>query len=329
MDERDIDALARSLTGTGTRRVALRLLAAGVLGGLTTRLGLAEDAAARAKKQHHKRRPRQKSRDRLQTEGKRKGKGKGKKSGKKKPQPQPCGPDQHRCGPGPCIPINQCCSNQKRCDDGSCASQTACCPGQQKCADGSCAPATGCCVGERRCGNGVCIPFHLCCRGEKECDDGSCIAEDECCPDAPAPLCLENEEVICCHGELHCHAAWDEPTCDLYGAWLDYNAATCRCECPAGSVEQSGTPYCCPADYPEMHGTNCYGDVWNDWVCPLGFGPCEGYPQVCCPIDWPPPQPDRQGDSVARRAARTRRNVDTRRLPWERQREDERRRVVD
>src|SRR5688572_30445408 len=104
MDERHVDALARSIAGGTTRWAALRLLAGGALGGLAARLGLAGIAEAKTR-----RRAEQDRQGKLQVEGK--GKGKNGKKGKKKPKR--CGPGEHRCGPGPCIPVHQCCSNQK------------------------------------------------------------------------------------------------------------------------------------------------------------------------------------------------------------------------
>jgi hypothetical protein len=61
MDHRDFDALTRSaLAAGGSRRALLRLLAGSALGGVAARLGLAEDAAAKAKRRQAKSKQEQK-----------------------------------------------------------------------------------------------------------------------------------------------------------------------------------------------------------------------------------------------------------------------------
>jgi hypothetical protein len=270
MDDRDVDALVRLLAAGETRRAALRLLAGGALAGLAARLGLAEGAEAKKQRQ---RRPEPKRQDKLQPEGKRKGKKQGK--NKAKPRPKPCGPNEHRCGPGPCIPINQCCSNQKRCADGSCVSQGACCPGEKVCVDGSCVATGACCPGERRCADGSCTPFHLCCQGEKPCGDIECIPVDECCEFDPPPLCGECEAVVCEHGAWACRT---DCGCAGYPACrpgMEHNPDTCICECPAGS--RGCDWFCCPSSHPQCYSeggfkTWCLNDDW-DAVCPIGWTP--------------------------------------------------------
>jgi hypothetical protein len=273
MDERDVDALARLVAGSESRRAALRLLAGGALGGLAARLGLAEGAAARPKKQH-KRRPESKSRETLQTEGKRKGKGKGKKAGKKRPQPpqpqpEPCGPGEHRCGPGPCIPINQCCSNQKRCDDGSCVAEDGCCLGLKRC-DDACIPADECCWDDLPplCGGGC--QRVVCESGQLRCE--------------PLPLgapcrTSRREDGTCCNGQCTREAL----ICPTY-PWRVFNTATCQCECPNGSTDDRFFHgYCCPAGYPVSNQAGwCCPEEGGNCVCHMGHHSCREGPSGCC-----------------------------------------------
>jgi hypothetical protein len=239
-----------------------------------------------------------------------------------------CEEDRPRCGPCGDICVNGTwrCSAGNPCADGSCVAQDACCPEQWTCADGTCVAQDQCCQEEKPCGAGVCVSANQCCPGEKPCAGGSCVAETACCPDQklcdgscigeaeccaddPTPQCHEGAELICCNGQWRCKDSWDEPTCYPYGGWLEYNPATCKCECPANTVQGPGSSYCCPAGYPHLGwGNNCYGDVWNEPVCTLGFSRCEDYPAACCPDNWPPPWPGeanrdpgtaRQSDAVS------------------------------
>jgi hypothetical protein len=81
MDDFHFDEVARSLAGGGeTRRGLLRLVAGGVLGGVTSRLGLAAGAAAKSGKHRRQRQGAANRNEALQAEGKRK------KCKKRKPQ---------------------------------------------------------------------------------------------------------------------------------------------------------------------------------------------------------------------------------------------------
>jgi hypothetical protein len=206
-----------------------------------------------------------------------------------------CCPDQKKCAGG-CVYKQACCPEERpscgQCGE-ICVNGTWQCSAQKKCADGSCKAQDECCPEEWTCADGSCVAQDQCCPEEKRCDDGSCISADSCCTKALPAHCHEYQEQVCCDGDLVCRESWDTPTCYPYGDWLEYNPNTCACECPADSVQILGTPFCCPADYPTPgSGHTCIGDVWNEWVCTLGYSPCEGYPVACCPDNWPPPPPN-------------------------------------
>jgi hypothetical protein len=257
MDERDVDALARLVAGSESRRAALRLLAGGALGGLAARLGLAEGAAARPKKQH-KRRPEPKSRETLRTEGKRKGKGKGKKAGKKKPRPAAeCTSDTDcpacdRCEGGTCqAGLNALCSpalcqepvcnittNSWECTSTCQHSEAVCCKGTcfAPCSNGrSIDPETCEC---KQCEE-VCNPGELCswpgCRAGERCINGLC---NSICtnPSLPQLCCAKNEWT----GQVYCGCAEANTIC------FNCGGAVCGCN--------PGTEHCCD---PSVHGPNC------------------------------------------------------------------------
>jgi hypothetical protein len=96
MDDFHFDEVARSLAGGGeTRRGLLRLVAGGVLGGVTSRLGLAAGAAAKSGKHRRQRQGAANRNEALQAEGKRKK--------CKKRKPQLCDPYCEEEG-GPVLP---------------------------------------------------------------------------------------------------------------------------------------------------------------------------------------------------------------------------------
>jgi hypothetical protein len=329
MDHGRFDDLTRSVSGASeSRRAVLRLLTGGAMAGLAARLGLADETGANDRYDKRKAKPHRKARrpGAVQTQGKHKGKGNGKGKKKAKPKP-PCGPGEHRCGPGPCIPSTVCCSDQTRCPDGSCVAANACCPHERPCGDDLCIPADSCCPDEWRCGDDSCVPSGECCPDEWQCGDGSCVTEGQCCAgekpcgngvcvsdgqccpgempcegecipedaccelDLP-PICLEGQALICCKGESRCVNHWEreDPPCGIYRQWLTFNSGTCQCECPGGTVGHPLTPYCCPASHP-IHSDSsigCGNGVWNDWICPIGFAPCPEQPWVCClSSPWP------------------------------------------
>ena len=296
MDDGHFDEVARSLAGGGeTRRGLLRLVAGGVLGGATARLGLAVAAEAKPGK-HRRRQGAAKRHVALQAEGKRK-----KKRRKNPPKPQLCDPlcaeDGGRCCAGAgCVFDEQCCPGEKPCDDGSCVGLRDCCPGEDPCRDGSC-PAPGkCCPDLYQCGDGSCIdPLDQCCPEQRRCGNGECIPRDACCAD-DTPLVCDGQcgEEVCEDGEVVCRPRRNGEPCSgpgtaccngrCYtitgcGEGRHFNTDNCRCEC---DVVQA-----CPPGQGFSHSTcscvcNCVGLCCLSGCCkhPGPFGSnycCLGY----------------------------------------------------
>jgi hypothetical protein len=246
MDDFHFDEVARSLAGGGeTRRGLLRLVAGGVLGGVTSRLGLAAGAEAKSSKHRRQRQGAANRNEALQAEGKRKKK-------HKKRKPQLCDPyceeEGGRCCPGAgCVFDEQCCPGEKTCGNGSCVGLRACCPDEPPCGDGSC-PAPGrCCPEKYQCADGSCVdPLDQCCPDQKRCGNGECVARDECCPDASRPPCSSQcGDVACDEGELVCRPRENGASCGAGGLTCcrgvcystgcgegrHFNPDNCRCEC--------------------------------------------------------------------------------------------------
>jgi hypothetical protein len=209
MDDFHFDEVARSLAGGGeTRRGLLRLVAGGVLGGVTSRLGLAAGAAAKSGKHRRQRQGAANRNEALQAEGKRK------KCKKRKPQlcDPYCEEEGGRCCPGVgCVVDEQCCPGEKTCDDGSCVD-----------------------------------PLDQCCPDQKRCGNGECVARDECCPDASRPPCSSQcGDVVCGEGELVCRPRENGASCGAGGLTCcrgvcystgcgegrHFNPDNCWCEC--------------------------------------------------------------------------------------------------
>jgi hypothetical protein len=269
MDRNHFDELARSMASqTGTRRVALRLLAGGALGTLAARLSFDDDAEAKPKRTS---RP-AKQTEHLQSEGKRKGKKPGKK--KPKPRPQECYSDAacgacERCIGGRCLELippcdaNDCreafcnpATNSWECR-GTCQSQEAvCCQGvcYAPCSGGRpLDPETcqcGCLPEEWQCADGSCVAADQCCPHEKRCGNGACISADQCCSD---PVCRTGQE---------------------------RDPETCACECANEGIfcytGYTHLDYCCPASHPSCWwagGTRigCLTEDQGEHVCPIGW----------------------------------------------------------
>jgi hypothetical protein len=196
MESETFDALTRSAGGeAGTRRVLLRLLAGGALGVLATRLGLAEDATAKAKqhqaKAKQKRGPQaeRKAHGQLQAAGKRKHKDKHRdNSPENPPPPPPSDPKPKECD-GPVKLCQQC--ETPGCIDGDwiCISN-----GEKPCRDGSCALWGECCLGEDHCSQceePICLDGDWVCRSTAACGvpcgDGYCLPGMWC--DHPGTCC--------------------------------------------------------------------------------------------------------------------------------------------
>jgi hypothetical protein len=236
MDYRNFDDLTRLVVVEGgTRRTLLQLLTGGAFASAAARLGLTEDAAAKAKKHRTERKRKHKPQaevnhqDQLQTEGKRK------KRRNKRDKELPQEPD---------IPLEPL--------------VPGCPAGQWDCGGGHCVAQDQCCPGERACPGGSCVSKGVCCPGEKLCTGYSeCFAEDDCCPNAVPPLCNACQNVVCEHGGLVCKdrpdpgcSACQQKTCEG-GTWVckpghqeycpapnwvwDY--ATCRCVCTEDYVD--------------------------------------------------------------------------------------------
>lgn len=243
MDHNGFDALTRSMAdGATTRRAALRLVPGGLLGALATRLGLAEDAAAKQKKR--KRRPAAKKERALQAEGKRKGK-KGK--GKKPPRPKP-----RECY------SDAACGACQRCIDGECRELPALCD-PDACQEEFCNPETNswecrrtCQLESSVCCKGQCL---VPCSGDRDIDPETCQCKCtfdlDCTPFPGTELDTDGCNCVCTPDLVECGPA-----------------ACCPPDFPICRFDPSGW-------------LRCFKNA-TEWTCPVGASPCSGDPMRCC-----------------------------------------------
>lgn len=254
METNQFDALARRLSHAGAgRRQLLRAIAGAVLGSalgaVAPRRDLAEEAAARPKRNRRARRDHDGA---LQAEGNRK---KSRKKPKRRPPGKACGDGERDCiGQGVCVAAGECCPAERKCGN-ECYPKDRCCPGYMNC-------------------KGACVPQAPCCPGQKACD-GSCIPEEDCC-ELEAPLnCSACEEPVCSGGDWICVSA-----CEVVGTFCcdgacvstscppgqRFDFAKCECVCTGGREKCADgtccdgkcTEYtCCPADQDFCLGTCC------------------------------------------------------------------------
>jgi hypothetical protein len=286
MDHGDFDALTRSVaSGTEPRRAVVRLLLGGALGVLTTRLGLADMAAGKAKKPKAKTNQGLAQRKRtghgqLQAERNRKGKGKGKKHRRNPPPPPP-----------PLPPGCQHCSECQMCQGGACVPDPALagvrCLGSGAacgyCQGGQCAGSA-----TPPCPDGTCPSRGQCCPGEQRCPDPesptgfACLGRDDCCPDQKrcGDRCIFKS--VCCEADRPQCGACQEAVCKPSGAWICWGKA-----CGGGVCV--GEDECCP-DEPtpvcgECEELACEKGAWrcafaNGATCSGGGG--AHYQGTCC-----------------------------------------------
>lgn len=163
MDPAHVDALTRSVGDGGTRRAIFRLLAGGGLGGLGTRLGLAESAVATPKGKQRKAKQQRASDAAERRFGQFQAERKRKKKRRKPVLRTPCYLTDCEERGGHC------------CGDGSCAAEGACCPGQKHCPGYTeCFAADDCCPNAipplcAECDKVVCEDGRLVCRPKSTC----------------------------------------------------------------------------------------------------------------------------------------------------------------
>jgi hypothetical protein len=225
---------------------------------LAARLGLAEDAAAKPKKQpKRQRQPGRKPLGTVQDEGKRKGKKRGKKKPKPKPRPMECASDTDcpacdRCEGGVCHAGLMALCSSAQCQEPICNITT----NSWECSSTCQHPEAVCCKGTclAPCSNGrpidpetceceqceeVCNPGELCsfpgCGAGERCINGLCnsICTD---PNLPQLCCAKNEWT----GRVYCGCSQADTIC--------WNCGGSVCGC------RPGTEYCCD---PSVHGPNC------------------------------------------------------------------------
>jgi hypothetical protein len=284
MEHEHFDELTRSVGAGGTRRAMLRLLAGGVLGVASARLGLDRVAAEETKKPKRKRRTDHEPRDVVQAEGKSKGKKK-KKKRKKQPTPKHCDELLAPLCP-PC--------HEPRCDTttgtwfchNTCRDGFTCCNGlcEPPC-DNGCAmdPSHACiCQKPRRGGDVYCAVEHFCaaypCQPGKEYDASTCTCRDE----SPQQ---------CGPGWEWCNGACRDT--DL-GPWIACGNSCCQgggewpSECCNGQcvITEFG-PYticgdtCCP----DRSDVCCNGECYPNYMAPLfacGDVCCQAKYDQCC-----------------------------------------------
>jgi hypothetical protein len=266
MEIDQFDALTRTLSSAGSsRRQALRALGSvllgGSFGGVATRLGLTENAAAKPKK-HGKRQDNRKRAGQLHAAGKKHNKHKDKNKHHDNPHGL-CSNGKPKCPDGSCAPVGECCPGSRRCADGFCLSEDKCCDEEKLCDDGSCASQDDCCPGNVMCPDGLCIPYWECCDGDRQCDDLTCVGPGECCPGEKRcngeclsadicctetyPTCGGCEHVACAAGDWVCASGCEEDDEVCCGGQCvstscpsghEFDPATCQCKaglCPGGT----------------------------------------------------------------------------------------------
>lgn len=212
MDRESFDDVTRTLIEhQGTRRAVLRLLAGGLLGSVAARVGSAENAEAKRKRDHRSSGTNERKRGSgkgqggvLQAQGKH-NKQRHRKRGKDKPKPEPCPEGQGRCPDGTCLPWDACCPD-------------APVPLCNACQDEVCE------AGELVCRSRCVYSDSVCCKGEcvLPCSNG-CQTGDDCsrCDSPPA-------------GMAYC-ASQDQCVSTTCPQGKDFDAASCQCKdhCPA------------------------------------------------------------------------------------------------
>jgi hypothetical protein len=277
MEIERFDAMTRRMSGGGSsRRQALRVVAGAVLGGAlasaAARLGLVDDAAAKAKK--HRTEPKRKHKSQaeanrqgqLQVEGRRKKKRKKRDKEPKPPLPPRCQncTECQMCQDGTCVPDPalegvRCLESGAACgycQGGQCAASAA-----PPCPDGSCPPRGQCCPGDKRCVDPEsptgfsCLGLEDCCPDQKRCGD-SCILKRVCCEEE-RPSCGQCQEAVC------------KPS----GAWICWGK-----DCGGVCV---GEDECCPDQW-QCADRSCVAQdecCPNERECPDGACVSEG---ACC-----------------------------------------------
>lgn len=275
MDHGQFDELTRTvLVDAGGRRALLRALAGSALGGVAARLGLAEQAVAKAKHHGHKQHG-HKPAGQVQAAGKKhksnhKNKTKNKGKGKDKP-------------PGPCP------NGLRRCKDGTCMADKpgVCCADEEFCPGGGCRARGGCCPGETPCGGGVCAKAGECCLLKPVCDgceEATCVGGNWECQST----CLY-EGSTCCNGQCMlacsngCQISGNCGTCSSPPAGKTYCAAQDRCvstSCPTGQEFDAESCQCkdhCPAGTSRVCPPVPVHSDWKDI-----FGDEYPLPGGCC-----------------------------------------------
>ncbi len=275
MEQETFDALTRSaVTGGSPRRGLLRLLAGSALAGVTARLGMAEQAAAKSKhrgKGHDDHKPSGK----VQAAGK-KHKNKGNDKHNKKDRDKPS-------------PPSACAQGFRRCSNGSCVADKPgiCCLGEEFCPGGGCRPKNGCCPGQTDCGGGVCVGPNECCPLQPVCDgceEAVCVGSNWECQST----CMY-EDSVCCNGECvlpcsnGCQPSGDCGSCTSPPAGKTYCASRDRCvstSCPEGQEFDPETCQCkdhCPGGVsrvcPPVPAYSDWKDIFGDEY-PLPGGCC-------------------------------------------------------
>jgi hypothetical protein len=271
MEHEHFDQLTRSVaSGAETRRTVLRLLAGGVLGVVSARLGLDSVSAGNQKKSKRKRREERPVQDAVQAEGKGKNKKRRDKKRNQKRNQQPEAPPE--CDP---FAPTLC---------GACE-EPICISGDWACRS----------IGDTPCDNGGGVWEGECCPGQKQCPGYTeCFAADDCCPGAVPPLCEPCEEVVCDGGSLHCRpkpapvcSSCQQLTCENGEKWVCtdkphehcpfpnwvWDSNICRCVCAEGWVD-------C--------GVYWNGYRWvNKCICELRDGQnyCDEERGMCCSVE--------------------------------------------
>lgn len=254
MDHGAFDALTRTIAASvDSRRVAVRVLAGGVLSGLVASLALDESAEA---KKHSKRRDGHEPPAQMHAAGKNRKKGKRKRDKhkhRKKPEIPPLPPGCQQCGEcemcldGACVLDPSLdgvhCGDPRHpqagcnvCRSGLCVStchyeDSICCNGEclLPCGDGKVInPATcqcDCPDGQWSCPDDSCVAVGECCPGTQRCGPTTCSVPGECC--STSAQC----QLGCCPEGYSCHHTLG--SCCIDGPPL-------TCTCPSGYHSESG-----------------------------------------------------------------------------------------